>query len=168
MASEEHVPPPRGWKIMWVVRWLLVVGMLAAAVFAIGWRHGWFDHVSHGAKAVTYYCPMHPGQTSDHPGDCPICGMSMVPKPESNEAPPPQPVGKPAAGILVQRIEEIPCRAEETDGRDGRAERLQVFRQESLPQILAEREQEHRDGDRDNVPLEAERLCHRRSAGHHD
>lgn len=26
----------------------------------------------------TYQCPMHPTITSDHPGDCPICGMKLV------------------------------------------------------------------------------------------
>jgi Cu(I)/Ag(I) efflux system membrane fusion protein len=32
------------------------------------------------AKAKTLYqCPMHPSITSDHPGDCPICGMKLVP-----------------------------------------------------------------------------------------
>jgi membrane fusion protein, copper/silver efflux system len=25
-----------------------------------------------------YYCPMHPNFTSDKPGDCAICGMSLV------------------------------------------------------------------------------------------
>jgi membrane fusion protein, copper/silver efflux system len=25
-----------------------------------------------------YYCPMHPTVTSDHPGHCPICGMTLV------------------------------------------------------------------------------------------
>ncbi len=27
-----------------------------------------------------YVCPMHPSVVSDHPGDCPICGMSLVPQ----------------------------------------------------------------------------------------
>lgn len=27
-----------------------------------------------------YYCPMHPHYTSDKPGNCPICGMSLVKK----------------------------------------------------------------------------------------
>ena len=28
-----------------------------------------------------YYCPMHPQIVQDHPGQCPICSMSLVPKP---------------------------------------------------------------------------------------
>jgi hypothetical protein len=32
-----------------------------------------------GAKV--YACPMHPEQHSDHPGKCPICGMSLEPEP---------------------------------------------------------------------------------------
>ncbi len=31
------------------------------------------------AEAVRYHCPMHPTMVSDRPGDCPICGMRMVP-----------------------------------------------------------------------------------------
>jgi RND family efflux transporter MFP subunit len=30
-------------------------------------------------KKVIYQCPMHPNYTSDKPGDCPICGMTLVP-----------------------------------------------------------------------------------------
>jgi len=29
-------------------------------------------------KTPLYQCPMHPSITSDHPGDCPICGMKLV------------------------------------------------------------------------------------------
>jgi Cu(I)/Ag(I) efflux system membrane fusion protein len=29
-------------------------------------------------KKPLYRCPMHPAVTSDHPGDCPICGMKLV------------------------------------------------------------------------------------------
>lgn len=31
------------------------------------------------AHAQRYHCPMHPTYTSDKPGDCPICGMKLVP-----------------------------------------------------------------------------------------
>ncbi len=30
-------------------------------------------------SVTTYYCPMHPTYTSDHPGDCPICNMRLLP-----------------------------------------------------------------------------------------
>jgi RND family efflux transporter MFP subunit len=29
---------------------------------------------------MIYFCPMHPQVTSDDPGDCPICGMDLVPR----------------------------------------------------------------------------------------
>lgn len=31
------------------------------------------------AQATRYHCPMHPTYVSDKPGDCPICGMRLVP-----------------------------------------------------------------------------------------
>jgi multidrug efflux pump subunit AcrA (membrane-fusion protein) len=41
-----------------------------------------------GAAGVTdakqlYHCPMHPSYVSDHPGQCPICKMDLVPMPAS-------------------------------------------------------------------------------------
>ncbi|MGC4068509.1 MAG: heavy metal-binding domain-containing protein [Polyangiaceae bacterium] len=33
----------------------------------------------HSESATRYHCPMHPTYVSDHPGDCPICGMRLVP-----------------------------------------------------------------------------------------
>ncbi len=39
-------------------------------------------------KHAKYHCPMHPTYTSDRPGDCPICGMKLVPieaAPEANK-----------------------------------------------------------------------------------
>ncbi len=55
----------------------------------------------------------------------------------------------------MRRLETVRT---EPDGGDGRAEYLQVLRQEAPPEILAEREQKHCDGDGNNVALESEGL----------
>jgi RND family efflux transporter MFP subunit len=38
--------------------------------------------------ARQYYCPMHPDYHSDKPGDCPICGMRLVPVEKKKEEKP--------------------------------------------------------------------------------
>ena len=53
---------------------------LAAGAFAGG---TWWAHRSGAAHtsahpATVYTCPMDPDYHSDHPGTCPICGMSLV------------------------------------------------------------------------------------------
>lgn len=30
-------------------------------------------------SSSTYYCPMHPSYRSEHPGNCPICNMTLIP-----------------------------------------------------------------------------------------
>src|SRR3990167_3043219 len=40
---------------------------------------------THKAQGDVYYCPMHPGYTSDRPGDCPICNMKLVKKQAARE-----------------------------------------------------------------------------------
>lgn len=42
------------------------------------------ENASHRV-AARYYCPMHPTMVSDHPGDCPICQMRMVPLEDDEE-----------------------------------------------------------------------------------
>ena len=49
------------------------------------------------ARKPLYHCPMHPTMVSDRPGDCPICGMRLVPIETSGAADPgPSPGGGPA------------------------------------------------------------------------
>jgi hypothetical protein len=71
---------------------LVVLGLVPGALIGGGvvWL-GLHDH-EHGTPAASvvapapsvvkkkplYQCPMHPSITSDHPGDCPICGMKLV------------------------------------------------------------------------------------------
>jgi len=82
---EEPMPegeeaPPTGWRLMAVVRWVLVVAMGLAAALSVAHYFGWTAHAHAEQGKVVYYCPMHPGVQQDHPGECPICGMTLVPK----------------------------------------------------------------------------------------
>jgi Cu(I)/Ag(I) efflux system membrane fusion protein len=79
-AAEPHhgEEPPRGARAMAVFRWLLVVAMAIIALAALQHRYRWFGDGHGDGSAVVYYCPMHPGVQQDHPGDCPICGMTLV------------------------------------------------------------------------------------------
>jgi Cu(I)/Ag(I) efflux system membrane fusion protein len=62
-----------------------IIATTAAAVsLAVGLFAGgtWWGHRSGAApvrlhSATVYSCPMHPDNRSDHPGDCPICGMHL-------------------------------------------------------------------------------------------
>jgi membrane fusion protein, copper/silver efflux system len=76
---------------------LLLLILLAAAGFVAGYGYGrWYGPKLGGTaakpqKAVKYHCPMHPNYISDRPGDCPICGMRLVPmdQPPAPAAPEP-------------------------------------------------------------------------------
>jgi membrane fusion protein, copper/silver efflux system len=60
----------------------IVIGVVILAVvlgaFAIRYYTGTEGKGSASAAKEVYYCPMHPNYTSDKPGDCPICNMSLV------------------------------------------------------------------------------------------
>lgn len=54
--------------------------VLALVWLAVGWSP--LDHVhaqSRDLPPLVYVCPMHADQTSDKPGECPICHMDMEP-----------------------------------------------------------------------------------------
>jgi len=66
-----------------------------------GCRSSSDDGGAASAQQASYHCPMHPTVVSDKPGDCPICGMKLVPieKPGSGAAPA---GGAPAAAAKYQ------------------------------------------------------------------
>ncbi|MBI5543036.1 MAG: hypothetical protein HY901_04060, partial [Deltaproteobacteria bacterium] len=84
-TTPEHVPMPEGavqapsgTRVMGVLRWMLVAAMAVAATISVV---SYLRTSSSGqlhASATLYHCPLHPAVLQDHPGDCPICGMSLV------------------------------------------------------------------------------------------
>jgi Cu(I)/Ag(I) efflux system membrane fusion protein len=78
-----HQAPP-GAHLMNVVRWGLFAGLLVLAAVSIGsyvMSRRPASGTAREQKQARYYCPMHPSYTSDKPGECPICGMSLEPIP---------------------------------------------------------------------------------------
>ncbi len=82
-GSGLHAPPP-GAGAMNVLRWVMFGGLLLVAVIA---GAAWFNSRAPRAGSATttgvakFHCPMHPTYTSDRPGECPICGMTLEPIP---------------------------------------------------------------------------------------
>jgi Cu(I)/Ag(I) efflux system membrane fusion protein len=63
----------------------LLVGAILGAAGTFWATHHEHENATRPGSAVEsakkkplYQCPMHPSITSDHPGDCPICGMKLV------------------------------------------------------------------------------------------
>lgn len=79
-----HLPegeeaPPKHVKTMAMVRWIILGALsLFALVMALNF-FGLTPWSSNGGGSVQYHCPMHPTYVSNQPGECPICGMNLVP-----------------------------------------------------------------------------------------
>ena len=71
-------PPPLT-RTMSVVRWILFGGMCVFALIMVLGYFGMTPWAAEETGAQQYHCPMHPTYVSNQPGDCPICGMSLVP-----------------------------------------------------------------------------------------
>jgi Cu(I)/Ag(I) efflux system membrane fusion protein len=106
MSTPDAAPP--GVRTMAIVRWGLVALAAALALFAF---LGPALHRHAPAAAQLYYCPMHPSVVQDHPGECPICSMTLVPRPAGGapHSPPPIP-GLPtlsAVDLTPERIQLV-------------------------------------------------------------
>lgn len=85
---EGEEAPPRGTRTMARIRWGILI---ALSVFALVMVVNYFGGCSGGrdtAAATKYHCPMHPTYISDRPGECPICGMNLVPMPQGETSVP--------------------------------------------------------------------------------
>jgi len=66
-----------------MVKRIIAVAIVAVSVGAGSFAGGtWWTDRSGAARAsahaaTVYTCPMHPDYRSDHPGDCPMCGMRL-------------------------------------------------------------------------------------------
>ncbi len=82
--SSSHQPPP-GAGTMNIVRWVLfaalsvlaLISMASYVSYRLGSRSPGAKSAKSAAAPAVYRCPMHPAYTSDKPGECPICGMSL-------------------------------------------------------------------------------------------
>jgi hypothetical protein len=67
-----------------IMKTKILMTMILAAVLGAGAM--WFAAPqrlnaaeTNSVKVLYYTCPMHPSVKADKPGDCPICGMHLVP-----------------------------------------------------------------------------------------
>src|SRR5438552_8940124 len=67
-------------------------------------------------------------------------------------------IGKYSAGISVNRTEQRPQHVVETDDKNRRAERLQIFRYKTHPQFLARANDENGDEQNDEIASKAEKI----------
>lgn len=76
LPEGEERPPP-GTRTASIVRWALV-GLMALAAGG-----AWIYHATGGglgsSAEARYHCPMHPTIVQARKGECPICGMDLVP-----------------------------------------------------------------------------------------
>lgn len=75
--GEEGTPPLT--HAMSIVRWVILIGISAFALVMVLSYFGISPWAKESGGTVQYHCPMHPTYVSNKPGECPICGMSLVP-----------------------------------------------------------------------------------------
>jgi Cu(I)/Ag(I) efflux system membrane fusion protein len=93
--------PPPGWRVMAIARWGLVCLMAIAAAASLLYYFGGLSTAAAHEAGTEYYCPMHPSVRQDHPGECPICSMTLVARPAGVAADASVPAPPPASAAHV-------------------------------------------------------------------
>jgi multidrug efflux pump subunit AcrA (membrane-fusion protein) len=78
LPEGEESPPPYI-RTMAIIRWIILGGLTVFALVMVLSYFGLTPGMADDTKAVQYHCPMHPTYISNQPGECPICGMNLVP-----------------------------------------------------------------------------------------
>ncbi len=88
----------------------VLAGVLVSGGYWIVTRQNAAQGPATTQQVQKYHCPMHPEYVSDKPGDCPICGMKLVPM-ESAASPEPaargEHAGHEAAGAPAKKERKI-------------------------------------------------------------
>jgi RND family efflux transporter MFP subunit len=70
----------RLWLVLIVI--IILLAGIGFAVYRLAGGHAEKKPAAPAASVQLYTCPMHPEIIRDHPGNCPICGMTLVPIPK--------------------------------------------------------------------------------------
>lgn len=66
-------------KVKWVVLVIFFITLIGGGYYYVKYFNQTDKQASHKEEKQLYTCPMHPQIISEKPGDCPICGMKLVP-----------------------------------------------------------------------------------------
>lgn len=93
--------------IILLVALALIVTSLLGCMRKKGQKPGAGGSQGEEAEISHYTCPMHPQIHEDHPGDCPICHMKLVPVYKEGASPQEKPSGGPSVIISPERQQLI-------------------------------------------------------------
>jgi RND family efflux transporter MFP subunit len=78
LPEGEEAPPPYV-HTMAIIRWVILGALSLFALVMVLNYFGATPWAATTTQSTQYHCPMHPTYVSNQPGECPICGMSLVP-----------------------------------------------------------------------------------------
>jgi len=84
-------------KRRWLIVLIVLVALGAGGIYLYCGARMPVRAVNASKGKPLYQCPMHPAYTSERPGDCPICGMKLVPVEEQ-----PKPSHAPTVGTAAE------------------------------------------------------------------